>query len=114
VWTWKASDADKGSVWPEIWRLGPARSVGPREAPFARIPLGSIAAHRELSTSLHRSNGFFCTSKAGGEVAHRSAGTPGVLREEVIHIIPDPVAKVMTDFPHSVQPGDQAIPAVGG
>lgn len=43
-----------------------------------------------------------------------SAGRLGVFGQEVVHIIADTVAKGMTDFPHTVESGDQAVPAVCG
>ncbi len=33
-----------------------------------------------------------------------------VVGQEVIHIVPDSIAKVMIDFPHTVESSDQALP----
>ncbi len=36
-----------------------------------------------------------------------------VFGQQVIHVIADAVAKGVTNFPHAVESGDQAIAAVG-
>ncbi len=43
-----------------------------------------------------------------------SAGLLDVFGEEVIHVVADAVAECVTDFPHTVKSGDQAIAAVRG
>jgi hypothetical protein len=43
-----------------------------------------------------------------------SAWMLDVFGQEVIHVIADAVAKGVTDFPHTVKSGDQAIAAVRG
>jgi hypothetical protein len=43
-----------------------------------------------------------------------SASTPRVLREKEIHAIPDAIAEIMADNPHTIQPGYKVVLAVDG
>ena len=54
-----------------------------------------------------------CVTEAGFPLSTGSlpgAGMLDVVGQEVIHIVPDSIAKVMIDFPHTVESSDQALP----
>jgi hypothetical protein len=88
---------------------GSAPGVFGEKAKCSEIP-------REFSASLRDGDsGLPVSTKLTVNASIRmSAGMLDVFGEEGIHVVADAVAERVTDFPHTVKSGDQAITAVRG